>query len=153
MADSESRTNKHCSPSIWNQTDIAFGTDRVCVSEAGGGNSFRSDNAPPLLRCLDTRSGSELWRYSPRQDCNIPCLAYAPKALAFFGVGYHFKAGGDKRLLRFELDSGKPTLVARIKTPCATQLFCIHGESLLNSEGELTDVFEGITKKIFRFPR
>jgi hypothetical protein len=132
--------------------DIAFGTDRVCVSEAGGGNPFRSDNAPPLLRCLDTRSGSELWRYAPRQDCNIPCLAYAPKAMAFFGVEYQFKAGGDKRLLRFELALGKPTLVARMKKPCATQVFCARGEALLTSEGELIDVFEGISKRVFRFP-
>jgi WD40 repeat protein len=131
---------------------VAFGTDRLCMSEAGGGNPFRSDNARPLLRCVDTQSGAELWRYTPPLGWNIPRLSYAQKAMAFFGIEKPYLKGGKKRLLRFNPDSGKSTRVAGIEKPCATEVFCSCGESLLTSEGELIDVVAGTTKRAFRFP-
>ena len=126
---------------------VAFGTDRLCMSEAGGGNPFRSDNARPLLRCLDTQSGAELWRYTPPLGWNIPCLSYAQKAMAFFGIEKPYMKGGKKRLLRFNPDSGKSTRVAGIERPCATEFFCSCGESLLTSEGELIDVVRAQRRK------
>jgi WD40 repeat protein len=132
--------------------DAAFGGDRVCISEAGGGNPWSKDNAPPVLRCLDTGSGAELWRYTPRRGWNIPLLAYTSKAGAFFGVERNYMTTAQKRLLRFDSDSGKRTQVVGLEKPCATEVFCSRGESLLTSEGELIDVLTGATKKWFRFP-
>ena len=37
--------------------DAAFGPDRLCLSEAGG-----------PVRCVDCRSGSEIWRYVPPKE-------------------------------------------------------------------------------------
>jgi WD40 repeat protein len=121
--------------------DIAFGPDRLCMSESGG-----------PVRCLETEAGAELWRYTPRPGRHVLELAYTPKAMAFFGVEWPYMKGGAKRLLRFDPKSGKPTLVATIEKPCAEEVFCSRGEVLLTTEGELVDVVTGVTKKAFRFP-
>ena len=131
--------------------DAAFGVDRVCISEAGGGNPWAKDNAPPIVRCIDTRSGSEIWRYTPRHS-TILCLAYPPRTATFVGVEREDKGPGKKRLLRFDPESGKPTHITEIEPGCATEVFCSRGEALLTSEGRLIDTATGVTTKAFRFP-
>jgi hypothetical protein len=132
--------------------DVTFGTDRFCMSEAGGGNPGRRDEASPMLRCVETQSGSELWRYTPPWGWIIELVSYNPKAMAFFGVEHEYIKTGKMRLMRFDYDSGKPTLVVRFKRRFATEVFCSRGEALLTSEGELVDVVTGATKNAFRFP-
>ncbi len=121
--------------------DVAFGPDRLCMSESGG-----------PVRCFETEAGAELWRYTPRPGRHILRLAYTPKVMAFFGVERPYLKGGVKRLLRFDPESGKPTLVAKIEKPSAKEVFCSRGEALLTSEGEFIDVASGVVKKAFRFP-
>jgi WD40 repeat protein len=132
--------------------DVTFGADRVCLSEAGGGHPERRDNASPLLRCLGTQSGSELWRYAPRDGWMIRSVAYNPNAMAFFGLERAYVTGGQTRLRRFDYDSGKSTLVRAIRKPHVTAVFCSRGAALLTSKGELVDVVTGVTKQAFRFP-
>lgn len=121
--------------------DADFGPDRVCISESGG-----------PVRCLETDSGAELWRYTPRPGRHVLRLAYAPKAERFFGVEWPYVKGGAKRLLRFETDSGKVTLVTTIGKASAKEVFCSRREVLLTTEGEAIDVVTGVSKKWFRFP-
>ena len=131
--------------------DVAFGTDRLCMSEAGG-NYFRRDEPGPLLRCVETQAGAELWRYAPRRNWWIEHVAYSPRAMAFFGLERNYIRRFRDRLLRFDYDSGKVSLVARTERRSDTQVFCSRGEALLTSEGELIDVFTGVTRRAFRFP-
>jgi WD40 repeat protein len=132
--------------------DVSFGADRVCLSEAGGGHPERRDNASPLVRCLETHSGSELWRYTPRGGRLIRLLAYNPDTTSFCGLEHAYVTGGQTRLLRFDYDSGRSTLVTGIRKRHATAAFCSRGRVLLTSEGETVDVVTGVTKKAFRFP-
>jgi len=121
--------------------DVTFGPDRVCMSESGG-----------PVRCLATKAGAELWRYTPRPGRHVLRLAYTPKAAAFFGVEWPYMKGGAKQLLRFDPETGKQTPVATIERASAKEVFCSRGEVLLTTEGELIDVVTGVTKKAFRFP-
>jgi hypothetical protein len=55
-------------------------------------------------------------------------------------------------LLRFGILSDRPALVAAIEKPFATEVFCLGGDALLTSEGELIDVHTGRVRKTLRFP-
>ena len=121
--------------------DAAFSPDRLCITESGG-----------PVRCLDAKTGAELWRYTPRPCHHILKLAYSYKAGAFYGVEREYMKTGKKRLLRLDPELGKPTLAASLGKPCATEVFCSRGEALLTSEGELIDVITGFTKRVFQFP-
>jgi hypothetical protein len=121
--------------------DVAFGLDRLCLSESGG-----------PVRCLATESGAELWRYVPRPGRHVLKLAHASKARAFLGVEWPYQNGGAKRLLRFDAESGQPTLVAKMEKPTAGEVFCSRGEAVLTTAGELIDTATGVTKNAFRFP-
>ena len=121
--------------------DIAFGLDRLCMSESGG-----------PVRCLGTATGIEIWRYTPEPGRHVLRLTFAPRASAFFGVEWLYAKGGPKRLLRFDPETGVASLVATIRKPSATEVFCSRGEILLTSEGESIDVLSGDAKEPFSFP-
>jgi WD40 repeat protein len=121
--------------------DVAFGPDRLCMTESGG-----------PVRCLGTENGDELWRYTPRAGRHVLRLGYAVTAAAFIGVEWPYAKGGVKRLLRFDPGSGRATLVATVEKPCAKEVFCSRGSALLTTEGELIDVVTGAAKRAFRFP-
>ncbi len=122
--------------------DAAFGPDRLCISESGG-----------PVRCLDTKNGTELWRYTPKPGRHFLTLAYSPKSAAFHGVEWSYMKGGKKRLVRLDAALGKPTLVATFSDSSATEVFCSRGEALLTSEGQFIDVNTGLTSKSLRFPK
>ena len=121
--------------------DVAFGPDRLCLSESGG-----------PVRCLGTEGGEELWRYTPRPGRHALRLGYSPAAAAFFGVEWPYEKGGAKRLLRLDPGSGKATTVLTVQKPSAKEVFCSRGAALLTTEGELIDVTTGVSKRAFRFP-
>ena len=122
--------------------DVAFGQDRLCLTEPGG-----------PVRCIGTEAGEEIWRFTPRPKRHFETLTYTPAAKAFFGVEWPYVNGGAKRLLRFDPEVGKPTLIATIKKRCDKQVFCSRGGALLTTEGELINVLTGVSTNSFRFPK
>src|SRR5581483_817221 len=104
---------------------VAFGPDRLSLSESTG-----------PVRGLGTERGEELWRYASRPDRHVIRLGYSPAAAAFFAVEWPYRQGGAKRLLRLDPESGEATSVITLERPCAKEVFCSRGATLLTTEGE-----------------
>jgi outer membrane protein assembly factor BamB len=70
-----------------------FSPDSVCLTEATG-----------PVRCLESNSGEERWRYSSEQG-HVIQLSYQPNGF-MYGVLFLSQEGEDSKLVRFALDSG-----------------------------------------------
>jgi outer membrane protein assembly factor BamB len=70
-----------------------FTPDSVCLIEANG-----------PLRCLDSNTGKERWRYSPEQG-HVIRLSYQADG-SLYGILFLSKDGEDSKLVRFAPDSG-----------------------------------------------
>jgi WD40 repeat protein len=109
---------------------IAFGPGLVCVSESGG-----------PLRCLDTETGAERWRFQERGQHFLE-LAFAEQAQVFVGVCWPYERGGVFRLLRFEPQSGVASEVAELGKAGDFE-FCLRGSRLMSSDGPVIDSTTG----------
>jgi WD40 repeat protein len=117
-----------------------FGPDRVCLSESTG-----------PVRCIDTENGREIWRYDPPGKCHVEELAYSEGNGHFHGVHWPYYHGGPKKLLRFDYQSGKVTVVAQLRH-FAESVFCSKGNKLITSEGDVVNVENGASERAFTFP-
>jgi hypothetical protein len=118
---------------------VAFGLDCVCVSESTG-----------ALRCLDTQTGKERWRFweSGRHFLN---LAFAEQTDAFFGVDWPYERGGLFRLLRFHPQSGESIVVTELGKTGEFE-FCHRGTHLLSSDGSIIESATGRKVGILALP-
>jgi len=71
-----------------------FGPESVCLTEAKG-----------PVRCLESNTGDERWRYSPKKG-HVSQLSYQPDGFVY-GVLFLSQEGEDSKLVRFALDSGE----------------------------------------------
>jgi outer membrane protein assembly factor BamB len=120
--------------------DVAFGPDRVCISEAGG-----------PVRCLETRAGSELWRFALKDEHFLE-LAYNNKEKAIFAICYRYQQGGPMRLFRFEVRSGEATVLADL-SPSFVFAFCKNGSRLICSNGTVINTANGSVVRVLPFPQ
>jgi WD40 repeat protein len=118
---------------------VAFGPGLVCVSESGG-----------PLRCLDTETGEERWRFQEK-GLHFLELAFAEHAQEFVGVCWPYERGGSFRLFRFEPQSGAPSVVASLGKAGEFQ-FCLRGTRLLSSDGSIMDSATGRREGHLAFP-
>jgi outer membrane protein assembly factor BamB len=118
---------------------VAFGPGLVCVSESGG-----------PLRCLDTETGEERWRFHEKEQHFLK-LAYAEQVQAFVGVCWPYERGGSFRLLRFEPQSGEASVVTDLGKAAEFE-FCLRGTRLLLSDGSVMDSATGRREGILAFP-
>jgi outer membrane protein assembly factor BamB len=70
-----------------------FSPDSVCLAEVKG-----------PVRCLESNTGNERWRFSPKEG-HVIQLSYQPDGF-LYGVLFLSQEGEDSRLVRFALDSG-----------------------------------------------
>jgi WD40 repeat protein len=120
---------------------VAFGPQHVCVSESTG-----------PVRCLDTGSGDESWRFTPQRGLHVLRLAYCESDACFVGVAWPYEHGGSKLLLRFNLGSGRARLITQIGEPCENE-FCQKGSRLITSDGTIWDVSTGKVADCFAIDR
>lgn len=118
---------------------VAFAPGLVCVSESGG-----------PLRCLDTQTGEEHWRFAEKGQ-HFLTLAFAEKAEAFVGVCWPYERGGSFRLLRFEPGSGQASVVTDLGQS-GEFAFCQRGTRLLSSDGSVIDSATGRRESVLAFP-
>lgn len=118
---------------------VAFGPGLVCVSESTG-----------PLRCLDTETGEERWRFQEKGQHFLE-LGFADHAKAIVGVCWPYERGGSFRLLRFEPQSGAASVVAELGKG-GEFVFCLRGTRLLCSDGSILDSATGQHAGKLEFP-
>jgi outer membrane protein assembly factor BamB len=118
---------------------IAFAPGVVCISESTG-----------PLRCLDTKTGEEAWRYAQKGQHFLQ-LAYAEEARCFVGVCWPYERGGQHRLLRFGPESGQVSEVSELGQS-GDFAFCQRGSCLLSSDGLVIDSVTARRLLGLRFP-
>ena len=110
---------------------IGFGKGEFCISESGG-----------AVRCFNSVSGKEIWRYMPPKGNHILELGFSRSNEEFVGVEWAFDIGGAMKLMRFAKEIGKPTVVSEFG-PLPIAIFMPSGDQLLTSEGEFINVYNG----------
>lgn len=122
--------------------DGAFGPDSLCLSEAGG-----------PVRCLDTESGVERWRYEPPSSSHVLRLGYRWEDQCFYGVQWEYKRGTSKELIRFSAEGGRAQEVRQLRSRSSDEEFCMHGDMLVTSSGEVISVGDGNLISQLAFPQ
>src|SRR5262249_36325207 len=108
----------------------AFGPGLVCVSESGG-----------PLRCLNTKTGAERWRFQEKGQHFLE-LSFAEQAQVFVGICWPYERGGSFRLLRFDPQTGVVSVAAELGKAGRFE-FCLRGTRLLSSDGSVMDSATG----------
>ena len=119
--------------------DVAFSKDLVAISESGAGVRFVS--ASNLREVAD---------YKPPAGHHVLSLAYSAPADRFFGVEWHYEAGGPKRLLTFT-SPGRAEVTALLGGSFET-VFVNDAREVLTSEGVLFSTSSGETIGRLPFP-
>ena len=109
----------------------AFSPGFVCTSESTG-----------AVRCFDTQSGEEVWRFAPEKGSHFLNLGYVEQASSFAGVCLPYEGGGHQTLFRLgdTLPTCKPILDLG---HCGDSAFCLHGSQLMLGSGDLINSLTG----------
>jgi len=121
--------------------DAAFSPNAVCISEATG-----------PVRCIDSNTAQERWRYLPPPGCHVIRLVYRPPDDHFYGVEMGYREGASHRLLRCHAHTGKAEAVRPLTRPFSME-FVPAGDLVLDSEGEMFDLSTGDSLGRLEFPQ
>jgi len=120
--------------------DIAFGPESLCLTESGG-----------PVRCLDCRSGAELWRYESPKDNHVLRLWYREPDGHYYGVQWQYQTGGPRKLLRFDAGSGQAKEIFQFDS--WEEQVCIGLDCLVASSGEILRLADGKSLGRLDFPQ
>ena len=112
------------------ELDAAFGIRHVCISESAG-----------PVRCHDTASGRELWRYQ-EEGRHVLRVCYDRSHASFLSIDWPYEEGGVHRLLRFDVRTGHCSVIAEIEQP-GEVVFCLEGTRLVTATGRVLDTRTG----------
>lgn len=110
--------------------DAVFSPTALAITESGG-----------PVRGFDLKTGRERWQYQ-RPGCHILRVGYSDRQSAFFGVEWSYRRSGDYTLIRLESESGESSEVCNLG-PGLTAEFCLGGDAVLKSNGDVIDVASG----------
>lgn len=119
--------------------DVAFGGDCLCISESTG-----------PVRCIDYRSGTERWRYTPPEGSHALTLHYNGRDGFFYGVVWHYEKGHFRYLVRFDAETGQESRMRNLKS--WEERFSEAAQQLVTSSGELIDLSTGEVAGELAFP-
>jgi outer membrane protein assembly factor BamB len=105
--------------------DVCFGPGLLVLSESGG-----------PVRCLDTATGRELWRYEPMAERHVLHLGYQASGPYVLGVEWPYVEGGSKRLIRLSPTDGTVVDMMILGQP-ADCCFGLDGEVVVLSDGRI----------------
>jgi len=111
---------------------VCFGKGLFCISESGS-----------IVRCFEISNGNEAWRYNPPSGSHVLELGYMKKENAFVGVEWPYEKGGRMKLIRFDKNTGRPSLIREFESVAGLK-FTPSGDHLLTSEGHLININNGI---------
>lgn len=122
------------------ELDAVFSPGRVFTSESGG-----------PVRCFETKSGTELWRYQEEQSHALR-LSYRAESESFLAVFWNYNKGGRQKLYHFDAASGRRLGLFEIGEETDTE-FCLDGKYLIMRDGDLIDTLTGaIQTKLWLLP-
>jgi hypothetical protein len=119
--------------------DAAFGTDAVCLTEAGG-----------PVRCLDCGAGNERWRYQPPAGHHVLTISHQADG-CFYGVQWEYEHGSSMKLIRLAPESGHMTEICNLKT--SPDAFSFGAGELITSSGDVISLTEGTILRHLDFPQ
>jgi outer membrane protein assembly factor BamB len=127
--------------------DAVFSPDQLCLSEAGG-----------PVRCLEAESGAERWRYEPPKTSHVLRLGYRPVDRCFYGVQWEYQRGTSRVVFRFAGEDGQYEEIRQLRSDnlqlCSwEEEFCIDGDALVTSTGEVISVRDGNVINRLAFPQ
>jgi hypothetical protein len=105
--------------------DVCFAPGLLTLSEVGG-----------AVRCLDTASGRERWRYQPGAGRHVLHLGYQEAEPCLLGVEWSYAKGGVQRLIRWSPDDGRlidSTIIGKPADSC----FGLRGEVVVLADGQV----------------
>jgi outer membrane protein assembly factor BamB len=120
--------------------DVAFGLESLCLTESVG-----------PVRCLDFRSGVELWRYDSPKDNHVLRLWYSESDGHYYGVQWQYQTGGPRRLLRFDARSGQAKEIFQFDS--WEEEVCTGLDCLVASSGEILSLADGKSLGRLDFPQ
>lgn len=105
--------------------DVAFAPEALVLSESGG-----------PVRCIETTSGREQWRFQPKPGRHVLHLGYRAAERSILGVEWPFEKGGAKRLIRWAVDNGQviDSLILGEPSDCC---FGLAGEVIVLADGKI----------------
>lgn len=110
--------------------DVAFGPESLCLTESTG-----------PVRCLDCRSGVELWRYEPAKNNHVLRLWYRELDGHYYGVEWQYHSGGPHKLLCFAGGSGRVEEICQLDS--WEEAVCGGLDCLVASSGEVVSLSNG----------
>ncbi len=133
VVDARGRTRCQVERTTFAVLDVAFAPGRLALSFSGG-----------PVRCVETRTGRELFRYEPPAGSHVRHLGYEPTIDAFCAVEWPYVHGGEMRLLHLSAESGAATTVAHLGAG-GEAAFVLAGRALVLSDGRVLDSRTGET--------
>lgn len=109
-----------------------FAPGRLCITESGG-----------PVRCLEVETGREAWRHTPEPNSHFLRMAYSPSLGAYFGLWWNYRFGGPRLVVRFDPETGAPTLVATSETLGLCPAFCDRSSVLISNDRAIIDLATG----------
>lgn len=119
--------------------DAAFGTQSVAISESRG-----------PVRCIDTSTAAELWRFLPPKDSHVLNLWFRNVDRHFYGVLWNYMKGRFRHLIRLDANSGETTMLCSLDS--WEETYCSKLDCVLTSGGELITLPEGKILHRLHFP-
>jgi outer membrane protein assembly factor BamB len=110
--------------------DASFSRDSLAISEVGG-----------PVRCLESSTGTERWRYSPSVNNHFLRLWYREADDNFYGVQWDYQTGAYRALVRLGGKTGQSKEVCPLRS--WREEYCIGLDSLVTSAGELIGLTDG----------
>ena len=120
--------------------DVAFGSDRLCITESGG-----------PVRCISYLTGTEHWRYTPPDGSHVLTLHYNGSDGFFYGILRDYEKGEFRYLVRFDPETGQTSRLCSLKS--WEETFSAATQQLVTSSGEIIDLLNGKVVAELDFPR
>ena len=121
--------------------DVAFGPETSAVSEMGG-----------ALRFVDSRSGEELWRYTPQEGRHITRVEYFQDLRCFFAVEYRYSGNIGAALLRLDHLKKEVAVIREFESLHASAWVPTENQ-LVTYDGQVIDLCTGDRRHTLDFSR
>jgi hypothetical protein len=120
--------------------DVAFGPQSLAISESGG-----------PVRCIDSSTGTELWRHSPGKNIHFLRLWYRQTDRNFYGVQWEFQKGSFRSLVRLDGNCGEPKVLCQLNS--WEEVYSAKSDRIITSSGEVLDPPDGRLLHRLQFPQ
>lgn len=120
--------------------DVAFSPQSLAISESGG-----------PVRCIDSSTGTELWRQSPGKQIHYLRVWYRKTNRNFYGVQWDFQTGSFRSLVRLDANSGEPNVICQLNS--WEEVYCPQSDCMVTSNGELLNLSDGSLLHRLQFPQ